>query len=124
MAKTSPTARTLALLREQGWDVENRQTWLPRAKRFRDAWGFADLEAMHPASPGVLLVQVTTGTNHAARKRKILAEPRARLALQCRNRIQVISWRLWHRGRPRPRWEPRVEELTLADFPAAEGTGT
>src|SRR5690606_37554474 len=45
-ALSSPTARTLAWLREQGWDADVVERWVPGAKVRRDFLGFADILAI------------------------------------------------------------------------------
>lgn len=105
---SSPTARTLKLLRDEGYTVGVTERWIPQARKRADLWGFADLAAIHPAHRGVLLVQATSASNHASRRTKLLALPSFELAKQVGCRVQVISWR---KAAATKRWTPRIEEL-------------
>jgi hypothetical protein len=74
MAKTSPTARTLKYLRDNGWPlVQVVERYNPFSKKRIDLFGFADVIAMGPTQ-GTALIQVTSGTNVAARITKMRDE--------------------------------------------------
>ena len=47
MAST-PTARTLATMRQEGWTVQVVERWNPHARIRQDLFGWADLLAVHP----------------------------------------------------------------------------
>lgn len=112
---SSPTQRTLALLRSGGWTVGITEHWNPHARIRQDLFGFVDVLALRSGS-ATLAVQCTSGTNHSARVSKILELSIARLWLSCGNRIRVISWsKRGPRGRAK-HWEPRIQEITLQDF--------
>ncbi len=68
----SPTARSMALLRDQGYHVVKVEYWSHYAKRRIDFGGFADILAWRGDIPGVLAVQATTDSNVSARIRKVL----------------------------------------------------
>jgi hypothetical protein len=108
----SPTERSLKLLRKEGWEPAVVERWNAHARIRQDLWGFVDLIAMKAGEPP-LLVQSTSAANLAARRTKIAAEPRARLALTAGFRVVLHGWRptKTHRGQP-----PRIEEVTLALF--------
>lgn len=75
----------------EGWTcavVENR---IPHTFITRDLFNFADLLAVSP-SRGVMLIQVTGGSNMAARVEKVKAEPRHAICLAAGIRIQVHCW--------------------------------
>lgn len=55
----------------------------------------------------IVAVQVTSGSNHAARRTKILAEPRAKLWCDCGGVVEVWSYTKRKTGR----YELRVEEV-------------
>jgi hypothetical protein len=61
---------------------------------------------------GILGIQATaggTGGAHAARRAKILAEPRARQWVEAGGRLELWSWaKQGARGKPK-RWQLRVE---------------
>lgn len=105
---SSPTQRTLKYLREQGYLVGIVEFWNPHARIRQDLFGFADLACVHPERPGMLLVQCTSGSNHAARRTKLAALSAVDIVKQAGNLVQIISWT--HSKRTK-RWEPRVEEL-------------
>lgn len=70
--------------------------------------------ACHPVQ-GIIAIQVTSGTNHAARRRKAASEPRLEMWLRAGGRFQVVSWRLAGAKGKRKKYEVRVEELNLQD---------
>ena len=89
----SPTQRTLAALRKDGWTAEVVERWIPGANIRRDLWGFGDILAMHPGR-GNLIVQATTTPHVPDRIAKLLAAP----ALLCwllvspHNHVEVWGW--------------------------------
>jgi hypothetical protein len=68
----SPTARSLAHIKELGYTAKLVERWNHFAKIRQDLFG-ADLLALKSGSP-VLVVQATTGSHHAARRTKLEAE--------------------------------------------------
>jgi hypothetical protein len=97
-AKQSPQARSAALLRSEGWHVETvEQTIRKRLSSFkRDLCGAWDLIAF-PTEERLrdtfLLVQVTSGSNHAARRDKIANEPRVAYCRMAGAILELHSWR-------------------------------
>jgi len=89
----------------------------------QDLFGFADLIAFNPQRPDVVLVQCTSGTNHAARKKKILENSIARdWVLSDHRSILLCTWSKYcpkkkdgTKGKAE-RWKPRIEVLTITDF--------
>ena len=65
----SPTARSLAYLKEQGWLVDTVERWIPGANIRKDCFGCFDLIAVRPGEAA--LIQVTSASNVAARVQKI-----------------------------------------------------
>lgn len=123
MAKTSPTQRSLKFLRAAGHTVAITEHWNHFTRRRHDLLGFIDLVALHPGQPGILGVQTTSGTCHSARREKVLGLPSAKLWLETGNRIWILSWsKRGARGKVK-KWEPRIEELTLAHFPEERTDG-
>ncbi len=108
----SPTARTLAHYRSLGFLVEKVEQQIPGTFIKRDFLGCADLIACHPVQ-GIVALQVTSGTNHATRRRKASQEPRLEAWLRAGGRFQVVSWRLAGAKGKRKKYEIRVEELDL-----------
>lgn len=113
MAGSSPTARTLAHLRKYhpdcGADVVEK--WIPQARKRKDVAGCIDVVAYGPGL-GVLGIQTTSATNHAARRTKALLEPRLLLWLIGGGRFELWSW-----SQPtgtRRRWTLRREQIVLS----------
>ena len=118
MAKMSPTQRTLADLRSHGAVVGVVEHWNQFAKRRVDLFGFIDIVAL--IGPNTIGIQCTSGDNHAARRTKILAEPKALAWLKAGNLIEVHSWsKLGARGE-RKVWVCRKEEIVAEDFQGAK----
>ena len=95
----TPTARSIALLRAEGYVVGQVER-LNRGAASRgvvithDLFGFADLAAVNgvPGS-GTLYVQVTAGGHGPEREAKIRSLGSARRVLLAGNRIEVHDWR-------------------------------
>ncbi len=110
----SPTQRTLAYLREEGFTCGITEKWNQHAGIRQDLFGFIDLVALHPAL-GTYGVQATSGTNVSARIEKIRGLETHATWLQAGNKILVIGWRkVGPRGK-RKVWEPRIVELTQTE---------
>lgn len=114
----TPTQRSLAKLRADGWTVCVVEKWIPatpagyKGRILRsDAFGFGDLLAAKVGVPGSTLVQTTSGSNVAARIAKIKGIAEAGIWMAAGNRIEVHGWRkVGERGK-RKLWECRVEVL-------------
>jgi hypothetical protein len=105
----SPTQRTMALLRELGFSARIVEHWNPFARRRQDLWG-ADIIAMREGV-GILLIQTTTGDNHAARREKLAGIPEAWEWMRSGGRFEIWSWsKTGGRGK-RKLWTLRREEL-------------
>ena len=112
--KRSPTASTTHALRASGYMTAVVEHWHHFAKKKIDLFGFADIIAARNTDgvQDIVLVQATSGTNHSARRKKILAEPKALEWIRAGGRVEVWSWRtLKAEG-----WMPRVEEILEGDF--------
>jgi hypothetical protein len=95
MAGKSPTARTLAYLRQAGWPlVQVVEHFNFFSKQRNDLFGFADVLAVHPVH-GHLYVQVTSGTNVNARLNKMRLEAKEVIEalLETGARVEVHGWR-------------------------------
>jgi hypothetical protein len=112
----SPTSRSLALLRREGWTCDICERWVPGVGIRRDLFHIADLIAIRAESPGFVLVQTTSGSNVTSRVRKIQGSPIAPIVLGSGGRIEVHGWLLrggrWHCRRI----EIRTEELTPVEI--------
>src|ERR1041384_1089593 len=107
----SPTQRSLAKLRRDGWLVAIVEHWNAHIGRRLDLFGFADLLAIRGNI--ALLIQTTRGTNVAHRVAKITALPAARYWLESPSRrIVVHGWaQRGERGQKKV-WECREVEMT------------
>jgi hypothetical protein len=102
----TPTQRTLAKLREEGWTAAIVEKWNPHAKIRQDMGGFADILAWAP-NRGVLAVQATSGSNVAAHVTKLCAVPTVPAWLLSPARLEIWGWRkVGPRGK-RKVWEVR-----------------
>jgi hypothetical protein len=108
---TSPTARTLGLLRRRGYAAEVCERWIAQAGIRRDLFGCMDILAVHPQEAGALGVQATTASHLAARVRKSARVPALRTWLAAGNRFQVWGWA--KHGR---RWRVKVVAVQLPDL--------
>lgn len=103
---SSPTQRSLAYLREQGWLAEVVERWNPHARVRKDLWGFVDILALREGE--TLGVQATSGTNVAARIAKIASAEHVGAVRRAGWRIEVHGWRKAANGR----WTLRVEDVS------------
>lgn len=116
------TERTLKYLRDQGYTVGIVERYNSFTKQRHDLFGFIDLIAVQPGT--IVGVQSTVGSNHADRRKKILAEPRAQTWLSAGGKIMLISWSKCveryetKKGvkKKRDRWKPRAEFVEPPDF--------
>lgn len=102
----STTAMALAEMRRRGWTAEKVEQ---RITRFitRDLFNVIDIVALDGTR--IVGVQVTSGSNHAARRTKILAEPLVQRWLACGAELELWSYaKQGARGR-RKTWTLRVE---------------
>ena len=89
----SPTQRSLALLRKDGWTVDVTERWIPGMNVRKDFLGFVDLIALRGGE--TLAVQATSdnGGNMAARVAKIKASPNLPIVLAAGWAVCVLGWR-------------------------------
>lgn len=100
----TPTQRSLAKLRADGYLVAVVERWNSFARIRQDLFGFADLLAIKGNE--TLAVQTTSGSNISARITKILACQAAALWLESPNRSIVVHG--WAKRGPRGKrklWE-------------------
>lgn len=108
---SSPTARTLQLLRDEGWSagVVERMVHIPGRPPFKlDLFGCIDVVACHKYAGETMGVQCTSAPNHASRRVKALALPELKTWLLAGNRFEVWSWRKVGRF-----WRVRQEAIRL-----------
>ena len=114
MSSTSPTARTLALLRQAGYLAEVVEKRLPKCFITRDLFGCIDVLAVRAGE--VLGIQCTSGSNVAARLSKALDTPQLRTWLAAGCGFEVWGWRKSKRS---GKWELTRRSLTIQDIPSA-----
>jgi hypothetical protein len=103
--KPSPTSRSLAMLRDEGYLAEVVERWNPHARVRNDLFGFIDILAVRDGE--VLGVQTTSGSNTAARIRKIAEHPNTPAVREAGIRIHVHGWRKLKAG-----WTVRIEDVS------------
>lgn len=108
---SSPTARTLALLRCEGYTAQVVERWNPHARIRQDLFGVIDVVAIRADETGVLGIQATSGDNVSARLHKAKDAEALRTWLAAGNRFEVWGWR-----KVKGRWTVRKVPITLADF--------
>lgn len=111
---SSPTKRTLDLLRRTGYTAGVVEKWNPHAKIRQDLFNCLDIVAIDGTK--MLGVQSTSASNQSKRRAKILAEPKALLWLQSGGRLFVHGWR---KSAKNNRWVCNEIEITAADFESA-----
>ena len=109
----TPTARTLGVLRAEGWTAEVVERWNPHARVRHDLFNVADILAVRGRE--TLAVQVTVGSGVSARVAKLRASPALPLLAAAGWRVEVHGWRKVKvkRGGRATRWQYRV--VPMAD---------
>lgn len=110
----SPTQRTLAALKKYGATAQVVERWNSFAKKRVDLFGFGDVLAIVGRS--IVAIQCTTGANHAARRAKILEEPKAAAWLKAGGIIEVWSFEKQGARGKRKVWTCRKEEIVLSEM--------
>jgi hypothetical protein len=87
----SPTQRTLAALRKQGFTAYVVEKWNPHARIRQDLFGFIDILAMKPCEP-LLAVQATSTGNISSRLTKIADTALSQDWISTGNRLEVWGW--------------------------------
>ena len=106
MSSTSPTQRSLALLRAEGWVVDVVERYNSFTRRRHDLFNIADLFAVRHGE--VMLVQTTSGSNVAARVKKIADAEHLPMLRRANVRVVVHGWRKAANGR----WAVRVVDCS------------
>lgn len=92
MTKTSPTQRSLKLLRSEGYTCQVVEKWNQWAGIRQDLFGFIDIVCIKSGERGVLGIQTTSTGNVNARIKKISGNPIYPLWLEVGNKIVVEGW--------------------------------
>ena len=122
-ASTSPTQRTLAWYRKVGYTAQVVERYNPHARVLVDLFGVIDIVAIKPAAHGgpgeIVGVQACAATDHARRRDKIVAEPRAQQWVEAGGKLVLCSWgKRGDRG-ARKLWTPRFEAFTAESWSEA-----
>lgn len=88
----SPTARSLALLRKDGWIAEVVERYNSFSRKRTDFIGVIDILSFKPSEKGALGIQATSDGNGTARISKAMQEPKLKAWLQSGGLFQVWSW--------------------------------
>ncbi len=107
----SPTARTLQLLRRQGYLAVPVERWLPEVRRKADLLRVADVLAIHPRERVFLLVQSTSLPHVGDRMARCLARPELGVWLQAGGLFEVHGWEQWA-----GRWQVKRVGVSAADL--------
>jgi hypothetical protein len=112
----TPTARSLANLRERGLLVAKVEQRLPIPGKFitRDCYGFGDLLIAGPRYRIIALVQVTSTSHLSEREKKIRSLPEAKDWLMAGGEIWLQGWSKKGKRGERKTWqltERRIEDL-------------
>lgn len=117
----SPTQRALAECKRRGYVAQVVERFNSFTKRRHDLFGCIDIVAVAKGAglgslyvPGAIIgIQVTSGTNHAARIAKIKAEPRMAAWAKAGGLVWVWSWALRGGRGKRKTYQLRETEVTL-----------
>jgi len=101
----TPTQRSLALLREEGYTVAIVEKWNPHVRIRQDLFGFIDLLAIRK---GETLAVQTTSTGVSSRIKKIMESDYLPKVRDAGWRIVVHGWRKNSKGR----YVLRVEDIS------------
>ena len=113
---TSPTQRTLALLRKDGYSAAIVEKYNSFIKRRFDLWGFIDLVAIRSTEKGVLGIQATSGSNITARIKKSLAIPELKVWLEAGNKFEVWGFSKKGARGKRKVWTVDQRKIILKDL--------
>jgi hypothetical protein len=109
----SPTQRSLALLRKDGWTCTVTEKYNPFAQTRQDLFGFIDIVCLRGGEGGILGVQTTTGSNLSARLKKIKAIPEYKLWLESGGRIEIHGWGKKGKVGKRKLWEVKIVTVSV-----------
>lgn len=113
-SRTTPTQRTLAGLKREGYLCAIVERWNPHVGIRQDLFGWIDILAVRPSDGMLIGIQTTTTDNAAARVKKIREWPHLALWLR-RNQAQVWSWAKRSGGKKggRQLWTLKIENVDV-----------
>ncbi len=100
----TPTQRALKLLRELNYQAAVVEKWNPHAKIRQDLFGVFDILAV--GNGKIIGVQVSSGSNHAARSRKVREWAGLKDWIAAGGHAEVWTW-----SKKGPRGEKKVWTL-------------
>ncbi len=106
MAGTSPTGRSLANIRERGYQPWVVEYWNAFSRKRVDLFGIFDILAV--GNGETLAVQTTSGSNVSARVKKIAASEYIACCREAGWRVEVHGWRKSARNR----WVLRIVDVS------------
>ena len=107
----TPTARSLAALRADGYTAAVVERWNPHARIRQDLFGIVDILAIRAGE--TLAVQTTAGSGVSARVRKVRDSATLTLLHAAGWLVQVHGWRRvkLRRGGKATRWACRIVDM-------------
>lgn len=123
----SPTQLTLKHLRTLGYHAAVVERWNMYAHIRQDLYGYIDILGVHPARPGVLGVQCTTGDHAAARIAKAKGNAAMMAWILAGNPLVVHGWVMRKHRNADGSWSKRgtweLREIPLTREHLAETVG-
>lgn len=107
----SPTARSLAWLRTEGFTPNIVERFNAFSKQRHDLFNAFDLVALHPHQHGLLGIQVTSRSNASSRRTKLCQNPLVALWLQSGNPAHLHTW-----GKVKGRWGVYRERIFVDEL--------
>lgn len=104
---TSPTQRSLAWARDQGYLAQVVEHWNPFARVRQDLFGIVDIVCV--SAKGTLAIQATSASNVNARVEKMRASESLKVLRDAGWAVQVHGWK--KPTKKRRTWDVRIEEL-------------
>lgn len=103
---SSPTQRTLAMLKKDGWMPAVVEKWNPHARIRQDLFGIIDVIGVRDGQ--TIGVQSTSASNMSSRIKKIEASDSIATLRKAGWVIHVHGWKKNSKGR----WECRVTDMS------------
>ena len=107
----SPTSRSLAYLRKQGYEAQVVEKFNMFSKKRIDLFGCIDIVAISKGITGVLGVQVTSRSNIQDRIKKCKDNPLSEIWTGGFNRLEVHGWGLMGKKGKRKKYELKIVEI-------------
>jgi len=102
---SSPTQRTLALLRDEGYLADVVEKWIPGANVRKDLWGWCDIVAIRDNT--TYAIQCTSDSNVAARVEKIEDSDTIAVVRRAGWKVEVWGWK-----KVKNRWRVRKVDVS------------